>query len=150
MVYVSASDWSLHILVIINFLTGQFIPLKLFSSPNQMYILENKFFEAFNFRNIVENLYKLWCCSVMYSGRYLTFDCCCYWPSRSVRLLTVWVSCVCYPWLLVPAQCPEKVLQLVISITTSTTRPGGPSLTSRVRGAVWRGATPLLLITKPN
>ena len=40
------------ILVIINFLTGQFISFRVFSSLNQMYILENKFFKAFNFTNI--------------------------------------------------------------------------------------------------
>ena len=33
------------ILVIINFLTGQFISFRVFSSLNQMYILENKFQE---------------------------------------------------------------------------------------------------------
>ena len=44
------------ILVIINFLTGQFISFRVFSSLNQMYILENKF-QDFNFHQC---LLKFW------------------------------------------------------------------------------------------
>ena len=43
------------ILVIINFLTGQFISFRVFSSLNQMYILENKF-QDFNFLPSIDDV----------------------------------------------------------------------------------------------
>ena len=77
------------ILVIINFLTGQFISFRVFSSLNQMYILENKF-QDFNFHQCLLKFWTncdIWCDLLLADceseWEQSDINCCCYWPPQT-------------------------------------------------------------------
>ena len=109
------------ILVIINFLTGQFISFRVFSSLNQMYILENKF-QDFNVHPSLWCLLKFWTncdiwCDLLWASEWEQSDinCCCYWPPQTHGVSSPSQQFPVFNVSRGPGPgCPEKVLQLLI------------------------------------
>ena len=114
------------ILVIINFLTGQFISFRVFSSLNQMYILENKF-QDFNFLPSIDDVCgnsgqivwrdgDIWCDLLWEWGEWEQSDinCCCYWPPQTHGVSSPSSQFPVFNVGRTQSGCAEKVLQLLI------------------------------------